>query len=272
MSEDAPVFVLLTDFGLADPYAGQIKAALFAHAPSIPILDLSHGVPSFAVGTGAFFLAASRQYYPPGAIFVCVVDPGVGSSRDLLCIRNKTHALLGPDNGLLSLAYKDMLREGPVWVHTLPLGQAAFNTFHGRDILAPAAAALALAPGSAGLPGTLRSEPIVTPDWAEPIRNQDEIVCTVLHVDTFGNCILNLPNADGLLLYPRLSLLPSRTKQGIILHPVRLYAEIPPGSLGILPGGQGFHELAMNGASAAAAVNLATGDSCRILGNLWEEK
>ena len=271
MSENTPVFVLVTDFGLTDPYVGQLKAALFLRAPSVPILDLSHNVPPFAVNTGAFFLAASRQYYPPGAIFICIVDPGVGSNRDLLCIQNKAHSLLGPNNGLLYLAYRDMSDKGPVSVQTIPVGHLAANTFHGRDILVPAATALALAPDDVKFIDIPRTYPITAPDWAEATRGTDELFCTVLHVDRFGNCILNLRGTEGLLLYPRLSLQTLRTKRSIVLHQVDHYAEIAPNSLGILPGGQGFYELAMNGASAAAALSLGSGESCRILGNLWKE-
>lgn len=269
MNANAPVFVLLTDFGLDDPFVGQLKAALFSCAPSVPILDLSHGVPPFAVATGAFFLAVSRRHFPKGSIFICVVDPGVGTDRDLLCVMNEAHTLLGPDNGLLSLAYRDMRREGPVSVHALapspePLSA---NTFHGRDILAPTAAALAL--GSAAATAARPRDGISIPDWAEASHESGEIFCSVLHVDRFGNCILNLPNGDNHLLYPRLSLHLPGTGRTLALHQAGHYAELSPGTLGLLPGGQGFYELAMAGASAAKHLALGPGDACRIRGDLW---
>lgn len=282
MSGNAPVFALLTDFGLADPYVGQLKAALFSRAPSVPILDISHGVPPYAIATGAFFLAVSRKYYPRGTIFICVVDPGVGSDRDLLCVMNGEHTLLGPDNGLLALAYRDMLRESPVHVHALvspddvsDAGGAeilAANTFHGRDIIAPAAAALAL--GSApGLIGARQRDGLAMPAWTEAEHESGEIHCSVLHTDRFGNCILNLPNGEDLLLYPRLSLsIPKAGNNIALFHALfhaRHYAELPPGTLGLIPGGQGYYEVALAGASAATLLGLAPGDACRIRGDLW---
>lgn len=278
MSGNAPVFALLTDFGLSDPYVGQLKAALFSRAPSVPILDISHGVPPYAIATGAFFLAVSRKYYPRGTIFVCVVDPGVGSGRDLLCVMNKEHTLLGPDNGLLALAYRDMLQKGPVSVHALVshgdedgMEAHAANTVHGRDILAPAAAALALgsAPGSPGLIGARPRGGPAMPAWAEAKHESGEIRCSVLHTDRFGNCILNLPNGEDLLLYPRLSLSIPKTGNNVALVHARHYAEVPSGLLGLIPGGQGYYEIALAGASAAALLALEPGDACRIQGGLW---
>ena len=269
MSGASPVFVLLTDFGLADPYAGQLKAALFAHAPSVPMLDLSHGVPPFAVPTGAFFLAASRRYYPNGAIFICVVDPGVGSPRDLVCITNENHTLLGPDNGLLSMACRDMRREGPVSIHALtPSSLPAANTFHGRDILAPVAASLASGSAIRAV-GARPRKKILTPSWTEPQHESGEIICTVLHTDRFGNCILNLPNGDELLLYPRLSLYIPKSGNSVALQQAGHYAELAAGTAGILPGGQGFYEIAMANAPAAQHLDLAPGDACHIRGDLW---
>ena len=271
MNGASPVFVLLTDFGLADPYAGQLKAALFAHAPSIPILDLSHDVPPFAVPTGAFFLAASRRYYPKGAIFVCVVDPGVGSSRDLVCITNANHTLLGPDNGLLALACRDMRREGPVSIHVLaPSVLPAATTFHGRDILAPVAASLASGSAIRAM-GARPRKKIMTPAWGEPEHESGEIICTVLHTDRFGNCILNLPNGEELLLYPRLSLNIPKYGKSVALQEVSHYAELPANVAGILPGGQGFYEIALANAPAAEQLGLASGDRCHIRGDLWRQ-
>jgi Uncharacterized conserved protein len=275
MSGNAPVFALLTDFGLADPYVGQLKAALFSRAPSVPVLDISHGVPPYAIATGAFFLAVSRKYYPRGTIFICVVDPGVGSGRELLCVMNEEHTLLGPDNGLLSLAYRDMLAKSPVSVHTLispvnagEAGTLAANTFHGRDILAPAAAALALGSAPDGIGARPRGG-LPMPVWAEAEHESGEIRCSVLHTDRFGNCILNLPNGEDLLLYPRLSLSIPKTSQNTALFHAGHYAELPPGTLGLIPGGQGYYEIALAGASAAALLGLAPGDACCIQGGLW---
>ena len=263
MAGNTSVFVLLTDFGLADPYAGQLKAALFSRAPTVPILDLSHGVPPFAVHTGAFFLASSLPFYPDGSVFLCVVDPGVGSPRDLLLVRGKQHTLLGPDNGLLSLACKVMERDGPLdaWTLNFPASIAA-GTFHGRDILAPAAAALALGAKPSSL-GTRLERSLFQPEWAKPAYGVDAVTCTVLHVDVFGNCLCNLPAAADLPEGQQYRL--DAAGKTVDLACAGHYAELAPGRAGLIRGSQGYCEIACNGSSASAAFGLVPGCAFRIL-------
>ena len=269
MNGASRAFALLTDFGLADPYVGQLKAVLFSHAPSVPILDISHDVPPFSLPTGAFFLAVSRPYYPAGTIFICIVDPGVGSSRNLLCISGQKHILMGPDNGLLSLACRDMQQEGTVTIHTIsssPTNRVTGispNTFHGRDILAPVASSLAN-----GTPITALADMHITeiamPAWSEATRSPDGIICSVLHVDRFGNCILNLPNSNAQWLPSRLCLHLPLSGEAPELQCASHYAALPPGILGIIPGGQGYYELALANDSAAKRLGLASGDVCHV--------
>lgn len=257
---------LLTDFGLDDPYVGQVKAVLFSLAPTALILDISHNVPPFSVSSGALFLSASRPYFPDGTVFVCIVDPGVGSERDLLCLSGRRHTLLGPDNGLLAPAYRDMLREGPVTAHAIaPKEYAGSGTFHGRDILAPAAARLLLGAAPASL-GPELARPPAAPVWVEPQAATGHLICTVLHVDRFGNCILNLPTTADRLPAPPFSVTPLHTGMTVLLLPATRYSELPDGVPGLVPGSQGFYELACNKASAAAYLTLAPGLTCRISG------
>lgn len=258
-----PAFALLTDFGLDDPYAGQIKAALFSGAPDLPILDVSHNVPPFAVATGAFFLAASRPHYPQGTIFLCIVDPGVGSERELICVSGVRHILLGPDNGLPALAYADMLTEGPVTTNIVAAPPGAANTFHGRDVLAPAAVRLARGDTPAQLGPPLPQAPFA-PVWTRPKLTANSLVCSVLHVDRFGNCISNIPNTSALPSRP-LSLCADGSGRSFPLLAATHYAQLPEDLPGVIPGSQGFYELACNRASASEHLRLKTGDVCRIL-------
>lgn len=264
MSGAAPLFALLTDFGVCDPYVGQMKAVLLSAAPCVPIVDISHGVPPHAVATGAFFLAASRRFHPAGTIFICVVDPGVGSGRDLVCIQGAAHTLLGPDNGLLAFAYRDMRATESVRVHHIAFPEnPASATFHGRDILAPAAALLAngASPKDLGPPVT---RPLAAPPWAEPQIDARSIGCTALHVDRFGNAILNLPESAHASLAAPL-FLETPTGRRVALSIADHYAALPPEQPGILRGSQGFCELACNGTSAAEFLGLSSGDACRLV-------
>lgn len=260
----SPVFALLTDFGTADPYVGQMKAALVSRAHGIPILDISHEVPPFSVPTGAFFLATSRKHFPKGTIFIAVVDPGVGSARSLLCVTGKDHILLGPDNGLLSLAYHDMAKEGTVAAYTLAIPEEARNsTFHGRDVLAPAAANLAKGVPPFELGESLRA-PLTLPPWAEAEVSLVRFTIAVLHVDRFGNCITNLPNSQP--LFPGKSVV-FETASGtrVSLRTIDHYAALERKDFGIIPGGQGFYEICGYASSAARALDILPGDTGRIL-------
>lgn len=255
-----PVFALLTDFGVSDPYAGQMKAVLLSRAGGVPVVDISHGVPPFSVSAGAFFLAASRRFFPKGTVFIAVVDPGVGSERALLCIQGKDHFLLGPDNGLLSLACRDMAKEGAVTAYEIAIPEKPPHpTFHGRDILAPAAARLAGGAEPSELGPPLRS-PLRLPAWAEPEIFPSRFGIAILHVDRFGNCITNLPNSQP--LFPGDSVLfdPARGRRAVLAKADH-YAMLEPGAIGIIPGGQGYYEIAGNMFSAAGALGLTPGDA-----------
>lgn len=274
---------LLTDFGLTDPYAGQMRAALSRLAPGAAVLDISHMVEPFAVDQAALFLAASAPHYPADAVFVCVVDPGVGSSRRIVGahIPGGAHLpdpdegpggpagqdFLAPDNGLLGLV---LARPGLSGARIYDLGPAAgayaaSATFHGRDVFAPLAARLSAGELMAGMGRRLSPAELIRPDWAEAKPDRDGIDARVLHVDRYGNCLLSV----------RAGLKPPRPVSGLRMswgqrRPVlqaRSYAELPARAVGLLPGSQGFLELAVNQASAAEALGLRRGDCLRVL---WE--
>ncbi|ABB39499.1 protein of unknown function DUF62 [Oleidesulfovibrio alaskensis G20] len=208
--------VLLTDFGLSDPYVGQMKAVLHTLVPDAPVLDLSHGVPPHGVMQAAFFLAASARYYPAGTLFVAVVDPGVGTGRPLLYAESAGRFFLAPDNGLLTCVLEQDAR---IFRLESTAQQTAFAcvrcaslkpateqyhadahpmqtvppsaTFHGRDIFAPLAAMLRRGPAT-GLPAhPVRPEDITTPDWNRARGSSSRLEATVMHVDRFGNLLLN---------------------------------------------------------------------------------
>ncbi|MFI5136077.1 MAG: SAM-dependent chlorinase/fluorinase, partial [Chitinophagales bacterium] len=96
-----PVIALLTDFGYSDSYVASMKGIMFTLAPSAHIIDISHGIKPQDIDDAAFVLWSSYKYFPKGTIFVCVVDPGVGSRRKILCLKTKNYFFLAPDNGIL---------------------------------------------------------------------------------------------------------------------------------------------------------------------------
>lgn len=242
-----PVIVLLTDFGHQDPYVGQMKGVLLRHAPGVCLVDLCHDVRAHDPAHACFLLCASYNHFPP-SIFVCVVDPGVGAGRRILLARLGQSFFLAPDNGLLSF----LVQTSAQWWDVTPHAPQASHTFHGRDLFAPLAAALALgqSPDSLGVPvdpaTVVRVPDIVTPS------DSDLLDCRVVHVDHFGNCLLNL--AAPLPLSPRRWNLDSR-----LVLAVFTYADLERGEIGLLAGSQGVLELAMNQTSCAKALGLEPG-------------
>lgn len=250
---------LLTDFGTADPYAGQLRGTLAALAPGASVIDLSHGVEPFNVAQGAFFLAASLEHFPAGTVFLAVVDPGVGGPRRLVALAAAGRTVLAPDNGLaaLVLARHPGARAFDLSEHARG---AASWTFHGRDVLAPLAARLARGEAPQALGPALDVTALVRPRWAAPAREATpegvRILAAVIHVDRFGNCVLNL---DAPAWGPGLRAAAALTAQAaggpaLPARTVRAYAELAPGELGLLAGSQGYLELACNQAPASRAL------------------
>jgi S-adenosylmethionine hydrolase len=169
-----------------------MKGVIAGRAPAVPVVDVTHGIPPQDVLAGALVLRHAVPYFPPGTVHVAVVDPGVGSARGALCVETDTATLVGPDNGLLSLAAP------PASVRRIvELAEERFflaprsATFHGRDVFAPVAAALATGTDPDDL-GPRRSD-LVRLTLPEPVRRGSALHGQVIYVDRFGNLVTNLP-------------------------------------------------------------------------------
>lgn len=140
------MIVLFTDFGSHDPYVGQVKARLHELAPTQQVVDLLHEAPDYNAHAGAHLIAALAQPFPPGTVFVCVVDPGVGGERDGLILTAGGHWFVGPDNGLLSIVgarRRSTSAHDAKWWRIRHDARTVAPTFHGRDVFAPLAARIA---------------------------------------------------------------------------------------------------------------------------------
>jgi hypothetical protein len=253
---------LLTDFGHSDPYVGQMKAALLRKAPGCTVLDLSHEVEPHNILQAGFFLAASWPYLPAAGVTVAVVDPGVGTARGILLLQKNGKYALVPDNGLISLLL-DLPGDNRIWSVAAPeLTREASATFHGRDVFAPLAARVVLGTSPGWLGRTVPAESAVRLPQRAPRLSGEVLEANVVHIDRFGNCILNLvASAWSTWIRQRSPTLAEPPGQAVV--PVRTYAEIPGGGLGILDGSQGYLELALNQASCAERLGLRIGDTCR---------
>lgn len=234
-----PPVALLTDFGVTDPYVGIMKGVIAGVAPDVPVIDVTHGVPPQDVRTGALFLDAAWPYFPESTVFVCVVDPGVGTPRRPLAASAAGRLFVGPDNGLLSLLPRAVYRElAAPW--GLPTRS---RTFHGRDLFAPAAARLAAGTDIS------RAGPVVDDIVRLRLPVPDGDTGEVLWIDTYGNAVTNLPGKDaGHVVVGEQS-----------LPVVRAYGEVPVGTAVALTGSTGRLEVSVREGNAAQRLGLRVG-------------
>ncbi len=257
----API-VLLTDFGFRDSYVGVMKGVIRGISRTVDIIDLSHNIVPQDVAEAAFVLASSYRYFPPGAVFVCVVDPGVGSERAILYMSAGGQAFLAPDNGLLSVIAEEAGRKDlrKVTAEQYWLKDAS-STFHGRDIFAPIAARLAegLDPSLLGpeVPYLARLE------LPSPIRAADgSLRGEIIYIDQFGNLITNIREGMVRRTFGSGSdELEARVKRRSVRGLSAAYSDRQEGELVALIGSSGYLEVAVNKGSAAVALGCEKGDS-----------
>jgi len=259
MSARPPIITLTTDFGQTDHYVAQMKGVILGLAPHAAIVDVTHTIPPQDIRRAAFVMAELADAFPPATIHVAVIDPGVGSDRSLLAVHAEGQFYIVPDNGLLSLVLEERHADEIVVIENEPYRrQAMAATFHGRDIMAPAAAHLA-----SGVPmdalGPRLNRPAVRLLNLVPTTSAWRIDAHVAWIDHFGNIITNV-RADLLRDWDRSRVrvnLAERTVSGLC----RFYAEVPAGDALLLIGSSGWLEIAVNGGSAAKRFGAVAGTS-----------
>lgn len=260
------LITLLTDFGTADYFVGAMKGVILSLCPSARIVDITHEIPPQDIHAAAFTLLAAYQSFPPQTIHVAVVDPGVGSARRPILLTGGGQSFIGPDNGLFSYIYE---RETAARVFHLTRERyflpSVSNTFHGRDIFAPIAGALAsgVSPSELGeeITDYVRLSPLA------PRRVADgQLEATIIHIDRFGNCVTNLTrddlNKDAATGGARLVV-----KGKAITSFRNFFAEkgSAKSELFAIWGSAGFLEIAAFMDSAAQILKAARGDKVEVL-------
>jgi len=238
------VIVLFTDFGVRDPYVGQVKARLAEHAPGQPIIDLLHEVPDFNPHAGAHLLAAFAAGFPPGSVFLAVVDPGVGTPRDAVVAMAGGRWFVGPDNGLLSVVaarHADTRLWRITWQ---PEGLSA--TFHGRDLFALIAADIAR--------GEFPADKLSPIDTLK-IEFDTGDLPRVIYVDHYGNAWTGV---RGVPQDARVSAAGERFRHS------ESFGFVGKGEGFWFINGVGLLELAVNRGSAAAVFGLKVGDPVQV--------
>jgi hypothetical protein len=251
------VIALTTDFGTSDPWVGIMKGVIAARAPGATVIDVTHGVRPQDVFAGALVLQHAVPYFPAGTVHVVVVDPGVGGPRRPLCVETDAGLLVGPDNGVLSLAAPAAaIRRIVHLTEERWFLRPRSATFHGRDVFAPVAAALATGTS----PSVLGPEVPDLVRLAMPAVEQEPGLLRgqVVYVDHFGNLVTNVSEAA-------LATFPSRALS-ISIGTVRLggiaasYAAVAPGDLVAVVNSWGLLEIAVREGSARAALAARVGD------------
>jgi S-adenosylmethionine hydrolase len=268
---------LLTDFGTVDPYVGVMKGVMLGIAPDAALVDLTHAVQPQKIKQAAFLLLNSYRYFPSGTVFLVVVDPGVGSARKPIAVQAGDYSFVAPDNGVLSY----VLRESGGF-QAFVLESEAFrlsgtsNTFHGRDIFAPAAAHLAAGVALEKF-GAQVEQPVMLP---EPLLALEAggITGEVLHIDHFGTAVTSIGllqrEENQLTLYPRfgaaeplpfaadgaIAIIGNQCLTGIR----RTYAEVGQGEQLALVGSSGYLELSINGGNFAERFGVKLGDTVEL--------
>lgn len=236
------MIAIFCDFGVEGPYVGQMQAALAHHAPTIPVIPLMVDVPAYKVSAASRLLAGLVQGMPSPAVFLCVVDPGVGSSRLPIAIECDGVWYVGPDNGLL-WQVKEQATDCKLYEIVFKPNQIC-PTFHGRDLFAPVAAELAQ-----GNRQSLRTIVEITPAQ-DVITNPFEVI----YHDRYGNCWTaarnNNLNATNNLQWKL---------QTISYAPY--FAQVPKGQAFWYFNSAGFVEIAVNQGNAQADLQLNIGDS-----------
>ena len=259
------LITLITDFGLLDEYVGVMKGVMLSKAPAATIVDLCHAVPRQDIRQAAYRLRAAIPFFPKGTIHVIVVDPDVGMDRRIILLQFEDYFFLAPDNGLLSLFYGE---EGFVAARSVECEELFLQplsaTFHGRDVFAPVAAALAAGMEPEKVGPVVDKASLVSISWAgvQVDKEKGRVRGSVTGIDHFGNLLTSIQLAAwqqfGAEAVDPEALVSVR---GVDIYGIEgAYSQVESGSLLAIFGSRGFLELAVNQGSAADKLGACVGD------------
>jgi S-adenosylmethionine hydrolase len=247
---------LTTDFGTVDPFVGIMKGVVLSIAPQARIVDITHDIPPQGVVEAGLCLKQSASFFPKDSLHVCVVDPGVGSSREIVLVRTDGASFLAPDNGILTYALEGRkILSANVVTNPHYFLPVVSRTFHGRDIFAPVAAHLWLGVNPQLLgpaAGTLK----LLPTFPQVQWEGDTARGRVISLDRFGNLLTNFPESSFQGRRISSVLLKGRVLGGLSSS----YSAVGEGELGALWESTGHLEIFERNGSAARHLGAKTGD------------
>lgn len=261
MAEDQKIVTLLTDFGTKDGYVGAMKGVLLSNSVKVRLVDISHHIQPYNIRQAAFALNNFAGYFPPNTIHLVVVDPGVGTNRKGLIVQTNDYFFIGPDNGVFSFIYQKFqftsfaIREGLI-------GPRASHTFHGRDIFAPVVAELL----NGSQPSELGEPLNEVCSFYEPFQKEsdNQFLLKILHVDHFGNLILNFTFEDWKTLSANRNV-KIELNHGFLYGIKNTFGEAKEGQILALWDSSGYLQIARNKGNASETLHLSVGDSVQLL-------
>ena len=258
----------LSDFGLRDGFVGTCHGVIARIAPDARVIDITHGIEPRAVLQGALVLANTLPYMPAG-VHLAVVDPGVGSDRRGVCVRDREGRLhVGPDNGLLLPAVEHFGGVDGAWElrNRAYMLERVSHTFHGRDVFAPVAAHLARGVDPAELGPALDPATLVRLELPEPEIGANGLLTTVLWVDRFGNVQLNAghDHAERIGIEPGARIELELRGERFSAVVTRTFADAGPGELIVYENAHGSLALAITGGNAAERLGVRGGEELAI--------
>lgn len=259
-----PIVTLLTDFGLQDNSVGAMKGVILGICPDAHLADICHGVPRQNVEAGGFLLERTYRYYPKGTVHVAVVDPGVGGKRRPMAMRRDGHLFVAPDNGLLTAvrAHSERSDEDICVELSDPAYRLAHvsNTFHGRDIFAPAGGHLAAGVDIRDL-GPAFEDPVELPLQEIGEMGDRGVWCHIVYIDVFGNLVTDLSGREAAHLESVWGEV-WMTAGEVSIGPLQSsYDAVPVGEYLISVGGFDRVEVSINRGSAHQKLGVGYGDS-----------
>lgn len=248
---------LLTDFGHDDEYVGVMKAVILGYSPNARIVDICHNIAPQDIHSAARMLEVSYSFFPKGTVHLVIVDPGVGTERNILLAETDQYRFIAPDNGILTAILQSSKLANCYRLSNMT-STALSSTFHGRDIMAPAAGKIA-----AGSPISTLGDPfdpgqcVVLPP--PPVQITDtEITGEVIAIDHFGNIATSIKKEQIRFPYAKVEI---EIGGVIIAGVVKTYAEVEKSALTALIDSRGNLEIAVNQGSAARHLGSKRGDS-----------
>lgn len=238
------MIVLMTDFGESE-YVGVMKGVILSISPGAQIIDLTHSIAPQSVREGAWVLLQSYNHFPRNTIYVCVVDPGVGTERDAVLVDTTNYMFIGPDNGLM---YPAIMQDGIRQIFSLSIDEDASDTFHGRDVFAVTAANLERRVVGRHL------GPYKTALDIELAFHQEGREGEVVRIDRFGNIVTNIPPTE----LGRVKIRMDDGEQESV-H-CRTYAEGPGDGIFVVTGSSNTLELSAQNGRASDILSLNIGD------------